>query len=68
MKRFFCTTCKRVKRVRRLPMLSKDAYTYGEDGHGAATLQPSPRNREGVCDYHTKFNVSTRKLRNRVKR
>ena len=40
MKRFYCTICKRVKRVRVLPS-SVDTH-----------MSPNPANREGMCDRH----------------
>ena len=41
MKRFYCTVCKRIKRVRALPANTQ------------TPLADSPENRIGKCDYHT---------------
>ena len=40
MKRFYCTKCKRVKRVQKFPILINDAF---------ATL---PQDRVGECNWH----------------
>lgn len=46
MKRFWCRTCQRIIRVRKLPPL--DPKAYADEGK----LQPSPRMREGQCWWH----------------
>lgn len=64
MKRFFCTVCTRVKRVRNLPTLTPDSYG-GEDGK---TLQPDPKNRLGKCRFHNSPFVSRRSQNDHTRR
>jgi len=49
MKRFYCTICKRVKRVRVLP---SDVFT--------AIDQSIPSDRLGECDWHTTGRINGR--------
>jgi hypothetical protein len=54
MKRFFCTICKRVKRVRRLPITIVNAE--------------NPVERTGKCDYHVTGRVQPVKSAKVVKK
>jgi hypothetical protein len=55
MKRFFCTECKKVRRVRNVP---RDVNVIG-DG--------KPHQRLGVCRWHNNQRVSRASLMNRVR-
>ena len=50
MKRFYCTVCKRVKRVRRLPMSTQTPNAV------------DVTQRQGVCDRHYTVRQTVRKV------
>ena len=52
MKRFFCTGCKKVKRVRRLPPLDTTSFYHNEETD-ERELQPLVAARLGLCKHHT---------------
>lgn len=65
MKRFFCTTCKRVVRTRRLPQLAKEA-SYIDDG-GEMRLVESVSRRHGTCTWHDKGNITRHAFNSRLR-